>query len=116
MLYNNPTPPTKDCGTPYDRETLSRLESELPAWDVTAYLPEETLQWCTNTLSDIGFNPYDAKVESFLNREEPFKQVYLQLRHLAADYIVRGTQPSLGLLPHPTGNWDWQVSTVRLYF
>ena len=63
MLYNNPPSPAKDYGMPYDSTVLSDLENHLPTWDESAYLPDFTLQWCTTQLLEIGFNPYDAKVD-----------------------------------------------------
>lgn len=112
MLYNNPEPHVKDGGIPYDPQRLDDLDNHLPKWDMSAYLPEATLQWCTRTLLELGFDPYTPNIRSFADREEPFKNVYLQLRELVRDHIVQGLEPTLSLLPNPTGSWEYEVSVV----
>ena len=113
MLYFNPPSPTENWGTSYDADMLANLESHLPQWDVTAYLPAETLAWCTARLEALGFDPYEAKLKTLKEREAPFFQVYVQLRNQIITHIEHGEQPVLSLLPHPVGNWAWQVSVVR---
>jgi hypothetical protein len=113
MLYFNPPPPTENWGTSYDAEMLANLESHLPEWDVTAFLPTETLSWCTNQLKTLNFDPYEAKIETLEQRQAPFYNIYIQLRSQIIDHMERQSEPTLGLLPHPTGNWEWQVSIVQ---
>ena len=46
-------------------------------------------------------------------RTAPFYSIYIQLRGQIIDHMERQSEPTLGLMPHPTGNWEWQVSAVQ---
>lgn len=62
----------------------------------------------------MGFDPYNATMEQAANRTNPFQHIYIQLRNRAQAYINSGVQPALELQPHPTGNFDWQVSLLTI--
>lgn len=113
MLYYNPPTGTENFGTPYDHEMHENLVSHLPPWDVTAFLPVETYEWCENQLKLIGFNPYEARLQTLNERESPFRDIYTQLRVQVVRHIHSGEQPILSLLPHPVGSWEWNVGIVR---
>ena len=113
MLYHNPKSPIVDYGSPYNADFLQSLKEEMPSWDVSAYLPEETLAWCTAQMRQIGFDPFTAQLERIQDRSNPFRDEYIQLRNRAQSHISSGASPALELLPHPVGNWNF---TVRFPF
>ena len=96
MLYFNLPPPKENWGTSYDAEMLADLESHLPEWNVTAFLPTETLNWCTNQPKAFNFDPCEANIENMEERTAPFYSIYIQLRGQIIDHI--GRQVSLLLV------------------
>jgi hypothetical protein len=114
MLYNAPPDGIEDYAIKLDRPTFNNLYKEVPGWDINCYLPQETQEWCTATLREIGFDPFQARMDYALQRERPFQAIYLQLRSRLVKVIAEGCV-DISLCPHPTGNFNWQVSTCCLY-
>lgn len=110
MLYNHPGNHVRNWGLEFDAELLHTIRSEVEDWDVDAYLPAETLQWCENQLHILGFNRITAKLATAEDRTAPFVNVYLELRRAVREHIESGVAPQLGMLQNPVGARNWGVS------
>jgi hypothetical protein len=77
----------------------------LHAVDIDAFLTPETAQWCTNQLA-----LFDG-VED--DEEAPFLQTYLWLRERVREHRERRHQPTLTVIPPPTGGVSQYVSYIQ---
>ncbi len=111
MLYNHPGDHVRNWGLEFDAELLRTIGSEARDWDVDAYLPAETLQWCEGQLHILGFNRITAKLATSEDRTAPFVDVYLELRRAIREHIESGVAPQLSTLQNPVGAHTWQVSS-----
>lgn len=78
-------------------------------YDTTAYLPVDVLIWCNIQFEQMGFDPYEARLEVAEDREQPFYLEYLELRTRAQIHIESGDAPILQELPPPRNGWEWNV-------
>lgn len=110
MLYNYPAPHVQNWGVAFDKDQLRTIKEETSDWDIDAYLPQETLEWCKGVLQTLRFDPVEASKQAQLDPTTPFLNVYLQLRAHAQLHIQNGFEPQLSLLSTPVGARNWQVS------
>ena len=109
MLYHHPGPNVQDWGLSFNEDRLRTMKQDVQDWDIDAYLPHETLQWCQNVLHSIGFNYSTAVLPTDQDRTAPFLNIYLQFRARVQEHIQRGNSPQLSLLEPPIGAQNWQV-------
>lgn len=108
MLFMCPSDGTDDYRQPLNCEEFERLKAETPAWDMHAVLPAATQLWCDGQLRSMNFDPYTSVMKSAVERVAPYKDIYLELRHRIMQHMESGAQPTLGLLSHPTGGWNFR--------
>ena len=75
MLYMCPPEGTRDYMQPLSHNEYERIRSETPPWDIDAVLPALTQQWCDIQLSDMGFNPHTAYMNSAAERRTQKKRM-----------------------------------------
>jgi hypothetical protein len=86
------------------------MKEDIGEWDINAFLPQETMDWCNGVFQSIGFDPSAAARALPLDRTAPYLDVYLQLRDQAQFHIQNQFQPLLSLLAAPVGARNWRVS------
>jgi hypothetical protein len=103
MLYHHPGSHVQDWGISFNSEQLRTIKESVIGWDMNAYLPQETLEWCSSALNSLGFDP------TIIDRTEPFLEIYCQLREKIQYHIQNQLTPTLSLLQPPIGARNWQV-------
>jgi hypothetical protein len=101
MLFSHPPEGRQDYGIPVPAETIDDLSSTMPGWDIEAYLPQTTREWCDNFLQLIGYQ-HDQTLTTDDHRIQPCYTAYTQLRSAVQNYINSGQEPRLGTLVTPT--------------
>jgi hypothetical protein len=113
LLYEYPPPEadgtaTADYAKEFPEDLRAVLASLTQEWDPDAYLPAETLDWCTKIMIDeLNFDPYDPPLLSDEDIDKPHLQVYTDLRLLIQEHIKSEALPKLGILVNPIGARDW---------
>jgi len=116
MLYNHPGASVRNWALPLNLSYLRTIRDQFPPWDIDAYLPHETMEWCQNFFTRIGF-VHTTNQPPEEARTSPFSDIYLQLRSALQDHIASGNAPKLSVLASPTAVEMLQVSNqsdVRL--
>jgi hypothetical protein len=106
MLYHHPANGVKNWSVPFNQEQLRTLKSKVGQWDIDAYLPLETSQWCQMFLDSIQFN----SSRNIGDRTKPFFHSYMRLRNAITTHVRSKRSPELSLLPPPTGAFNWEPS------
>jgi hypothetical protein len=110
MLYHHPGSHVQNWGVSFNTEQLRTMKEDIGEWDINAFLPQETMDWCNGVFQSIGFDPSAAARALPLDRTAPYLDVYLQLRDQAQFHIQNQFQPLLSLLAAPVGARNWRVS------
>ncbi|PWY62025.1 hypothetical protein BO83DRAFT_460335 [Aspergillus eucalypticola CBS 122712] len=106
MNYYHPEH-TINHGLLVHEESLQQLRNSVQGWDMTEYLPAETLEWCQGILLGLGFDPEKPPPVHPDEAEAPFHTIYLGLRERVITHIRSGAKPDLTLSEAPTGAFDW---------
>jgi hypothetical protein len=101
VLYHHPSEGRSHQRTPVRQELADEILSSYPAWDIDAYLPQATKDWCESFLQLIGFS-HDQPLTTDLERSRPCYSAYIQLRSAVQNYLNSGQQPRLATLVTPT--------------
>lgn len=107
MLYHHPGPEIQNWSLPLGKDSIRTMKEQIPEWDIDAFLPSQTFEWCQDFLQSLGFNSSSVQLldESCTT---PLLSFYLQLRTALREHISSHTSPQLSLLPHPVGVSHWQ--------
>ncbi|KAE8413953.1 hypothetical protein BDV36DRAFT_286580 [Aspergillus pseudocaelatus] len=110
FLSNN----IQDHGIEPDTEILEDLNTKITEYDIDQYLPETTLNWCTEQLKQLGCK--DGKLKGsdiFSDSSRAHEEIYLRLHDRIRAHIQSGELPILGLLPTPANNWFNGSNTIQ---
>ena len=102
-LYFTPDPEhAQDCRIQLDQERLQLLQHILvqDGIDLDAFLPEETMQVCSQLMSELGGLPIIIPEEQ---RDSPYLLQFRQLLHALERYELAHPCIHLCLLQSPTG-------------
>ncbi len=77
MLYHHPGPEIQDWSLSFSEDSFHTIREELPEWDINAFLPSRTSEWCEDFLQLIGFNLLSVQLaeEAYMM---PLLSFYLQ--------------------------------------
>ena len=50
MLYHHPGPEIHDWSLSFSEDSFHIIREELPEWDINAFLPSRTSEWCEDFL------------------------------------------------------------------
>jgi hypothetical protein len=81
-------------------------------WDIDAYLPNETLEWCRKSMAEVDFDPEAPPPVPHTEIEKPYCMVYMHLREAIFQHIVSAVEPTLGILASPTGARNWIANNL----
>ena len=114
MLYHHPGPEIQDWSLSFSEDSFRTIREELPEWDIDAFLPSRTSEWCEDFLRSIGFNLSTVQLAEE-SRTTPLLSFYLQFRTALQGHISSHADPQLSLLPNPVGVNQWlQKNRVEL--
>ena len=106
MLYHHPGPEIQDWSLSFSEDSFRTIKEELPEWDINAFLPSGTSEWCEDFLRSIGFNLSLVQLAEEA-RTTPLLSFYLQFRTALQGHISSHADPQLSLLPNPVGVNQW---------
>jgi hypothetical protein len=109
MLYHHPGSHVQNWGVSFDPEQLRTIREDIGEWDINAFLPPDTLEWCNGVLQSLGFESEAAARSLPIDRTAPYVDIYLELRRQVQSHIQNQFQPSLSLLAPPVGARNWRV-------
>lgn len=110
MLYHHPGSHVQNWGVPFDTEQLRAMKSSIGEWDIDAFLPPETQNWCNGVFESLGFSTTAAARSLPTDPTAPYIEIYLLLREKVQFHIENQFEPALSLLPTPVGAQNWRVS------
>jgi hypothetical protein len=107
--YFFPKEGVKCYGIPVDIDKLRELRKGYEEWDINAYLPKDTLQFCQEYLVKAGFTLPITESSRDASGDIAHLPAYLMLRDEITHHISTTSNliPKLGLLPLPIGAYDW---------
>ncbi len=106
MLYHHPGPEIHDWNLSFSKDAFRIIREEIPEWDINAFLPSRTSEWCEDFLQSIGFNLSSVQLEEEA-RTTPLFSFYVQFRTALQAHISSQADPQLSLLPNPVGVNEW---------
>jgi hypothetical protein len=94
------------------QELHRAMAAKTAEWDMDAYLPSETMDFCTSALRRLGFDPLQPPVVDWgelddQHVQDPYIEIYRALRDVIDCHQNSHHQPTLGLLAKPCGAWNW---------
>ncbi|KAJ5902661.1 hypothetical protein N7495_003189 [Penicillium taxi] len=104
--YTCPADGIEDYKLTVDKTHLRGLQQHVESWDVDKYLPSETMVWCLGHFQEMGFDPLDMRRDSL---DQPFRNIYLELRQRALNHYNAGAYPVLSLCSEPTSVSEWAL-------
>ena len=110
MLYHHPGSHVQNWGVAFDTEQLREMKTNIGEWDIDAFLPLETLNWCNGVFESLGFSTTAAARSLPTDRTAPYIEIYLLLREKMEFHIQNQFEPALSLLATPVGAQHWRVS------
>jgi hypothetical protein len=111
MIFHYPGNDIRNYKVEFSQSKLEEISELFSDWNKEAYLPSGTLQWCHKVLEENGFTLPINHTKLTANGKAVHKLAYMQLRReLYAEIIGNKNLAGLGLLPKPTGAYQWQPS------
>ena len=112
MLYHRPGSHVQDWGVLFDTEQLRATKNSIGEWDIDAFLPPETLNWCNGVFESLEFDTTTAARSLSPDPTAPYIEIYLLLREKIQFHIQNQFKPALSLLSTPLSAQNWHVSAL----
>jgi hypothetical protein len=94
---------------PAELPELNEMHEDLFGLDLDEYLPEQTLQWCGDTLQELGYDRIVDGSATTENGSRVYRLAYLALRDATRDHIQHGCELVLLESGKPWGARKWSM-------
>ena len=109
-LYKNPQPPVTKHGLPANPELLTKLKTEIAAWNPDIYLHPDVINICVDILKrhNLPLEP-----ETIVKDDPVHRKMYLTLRKELAKYEHDGSVLLEIETPKQGREWMWKNNTLQ---
>jgi hypothetical protein len=106
MNYHHPPKDIRDYGVRPDAQKVAEMQELYSDWDIDAFLPQVTLNWCHVALQETGYQ-LPINHTDMIDGTPKHTLAYIDLRAELFAHINSGEEPHLGLLVKPINSYDW---------
>nr|POE60254.1 hypothetical protein CFP56_77990 [Quercus suber] len=117
LIYAYPETPEGDqepgvqCGIPVNPDDVAAIKADLEGFDLDEYLPQETLDQCTEYLAQAGYTlPINGGDYNADDGQRVHKEAFFLLRDACRDHLREERVPELCETEKPFSARDWQPS------